>query len=110
MELTEPAIEGWERRLASARQNGYFLVTIIPRFEPDEFSVEDRERLEWKLELVEELAVKLAWNMLKGTLKYKYDNYSVAKWLDMGIDDASDALLYQALARNELSSAHERDL
>ena len=55
-------------------------------------------RLGPKLQLVERIAARLAANMLKGTLKYDNDEYTLREWLEMGLDDAVDSVNYQTLA------------
>lgn len=59
-----------------------------------ELTEEEVDRLEGKLKMVEEMAQKLAANMLKGTLKYPHDDWSVEEWIDFLVDDASDTLNY----------------
>ena len=61
-------------------------------------TAEEDTRLRTKLDLVEQVAAKLAANMLKGTLKYDNDEYTVREWLLMGQDDAADAVNYMTLA------------
>lgn len=63
------------------------------------------ERLEPKLEIVTEIAATLAAGMVKGTIKYDMDDYSLAKWVDHLVDEAADTLNYAHFARRRL----ERD-
>lgn len=70
---------------------------------------EEYSRLRPKLRLVEEVAAKLAANMLKGTLKYDTDDYEIEKWLEMGIDDTADGLNYQMLLRDKMRRTAARN-
>ncbi len=65
------------------------------------------DRLQVKLALVEKLAVRLAVNMLKGTLKYENDEYTLREWLEMGIDDGLDTVNYLALGLEKLDELEE---
>ncbi len=60
------------------------------------------DRLQVKLALVEKLATRLAVNMLKGTLKYENDEYTLREWLEMGIDDGLDTVNYLTLGLEKL--------
>jgi hypothetical protein len=62
---------------------------------------DEYNRLGHKLEMVEELAYKLVLNMIKGTLKYNTDDWTMAEWLAFGIDDAADSLNYWLLTRDK---------
>ena len=64
-----------------------------------DFSTEDIARLTPKLNLVQEIAKKLASGMVKGTLKYQGDDRTVDEWLDYLLDDASDVLNYAFFLR-----------
>ena len=57
-------------------------------------SYDDALRLYDKLKLVEKVAAKLSAGMLKGTLKYKRDTWSVDEWIGYAKDDAADTLNY----------------
>lgn len=65
----------------------------------EQLTASEIERLRTKLELVANLAAKLASNMLKGTIKYVKDEWSVDTWIDYLLDDAADVLNYGALLR-----------
>lgn len=102
MELSAPPLEGWQERFNTEKQNGHMDVTIRCMGPWTTMSRKEIERLLPKLRLVEELAEKLAWNMLKGTLKYERDDWPLQMWLDMGIDDGADGLNYQLLLRDQM--------
>lgn len=57
------------------------------------------KRMETKLKLVQQIAAKLATNMVKGTLKYDTDDWSVDQWLEYAIDDSCDTTNYLHLMK-----------
>lgn len=73
-----------------------------------ELSKAEYDRLALKLALVEKVAARLAANMLKGTLKYDDDEYTLREWLEMGIDDGLDTVNYLALGLEKLGQLEER--
>lgn len=112
MELVE-VNDGWEDRLQVMKEelDIVFSVNILGGTEWREahgacpLTDEELVRLEPKVQIVTKLASKLAWNMVKGTIKYSKDEYELDTWFDMLIDDAADALNYAMLAR----SAYEKE-
>ncbi len=94
--------EDWtpERAALCIPENMLVLVTPIIRLRARELA-----RLQPKLELVVQIAARLAANMLKGTLKYKRDNWTVSEWLQYLEDDASGTLNYIAL----FGAAYQRE-
>ena len=76
------------------------LNTRIYRIEielPGDLTDAEWERLRPKLELTQRIAQHSADGMVKGTRKYPTDHHSVDTWLEMGMDDAVDAVNYIAL-------------
>ena len=71
-----------------------------------ELSDDEYLRIRDKLQLVKQIAAKLAANMVKGTLKYDTDEWSVDQWLDYATDDAVDTVNYLFLMKDE----REREL
>ncbi len=69
---------------------------------------EDTGRLRVKLDLLEKIAARMAANMLKGTIKYENDEYTLREWLEMGIDDGLDTVNYLALGLEKLDQLEER--
>lgn len=68
---------------------------------PDGYlSDEETARLEPKMDMVNNVARRLVAAMIKGTVKYAHDAWSVDEWIDYGYDDASDTLLYLELAKD----------
>ncbi len=65
----------------------------------DGLSGAEAERLDRKLIMVSKLAAKLAANMVKGTIKYPTDTWSLEQWFEFGLDDAVDTVNYIMLAR-----------
>tara|TARA_Y100000310_G_scaffold336580_1_gene421527 strand:- start:1099 stop:1443 length:345 start_codon:yes stop_codon:yes gene_type:complete len=103
LELKAVPLDDWEEALLDLQDTGEILVTVSPDAELCRMlGVENTDRLTFKLELVAKLATKLAWNMVKGTLKYPTDDYPIQLWSDMGIDDGADNLNYQLLLRDKL--------
>lgn len=89
-------------RLELCMKHGNFTVIVSPNQElaSSGFLLDDDiDRLLPKLELVAEIASKLANNMLKGTMKYESDDYDPSVWMEELLDDAADTLNYVYLLR-----------
>ena len=67
---------------------------------------EDLVRLAPKFRMVERAAAQLAGNMVKGTLKYRRDDWLVDEWIEYLLDDLSDSLNYAILLKE--ARAEER--
>ena len=100
--------EGWEKRFARMREQVSVRTEItvydddIPTFSNDEW-----ERLKPKIEMVKELAIKLIWGMVKGTIKYKSDDYTPEQWLDHLFDEQVDGMNYQMLYEDAVTKTFE---
>ena len=66
----------------------------------DKLTITERKRLATKLEMVEEFASYMAAGMLKGTIKYPLDGYSLAQWIAHLIGEGADQANYQILLAN----------
>lgn len=90
-------IEKWEL-LMELVDPKYFWVNIIISPELLEQLTETQiTRLRVKLELVKHAAQIMAAGMLKGTLKYPTDDYSVEQWVAHLIGEGADQMNYQLL-------------
>jgi hypothetical protein len=95
--------EGWQEKLEAFIDR----VNVWVELPWEELSRRDVDRLTPKIHMVQEAAAKLALAMIKGTLKYDTDDWSVDKWVEFGVDDASDALNYWYLLREALKVERE---
>ena len=88
----------WEARRDALCKPEHFIVGIIPS-ESLTYSLTSAEyaRLIEKLELVKDFARQLAVGMLKGTIKYPSDDWSVDTWIAMEMDDTVDSINYRLL-------------
>jgi len=94
----------WESRLSEACDSENFRVLITASglgLTDDEY-----DRLQPKLRLIEQFALRLAQNMVKGTIKYIHDDRSVEEWLGFEDDDYADAVNYRLL-RQEAQEAQK---
>jgi len=55
-----------------------------------------------KLALLEPIITRMVVNMIKGTVKYPTDDWSLDTWIDMGMDDLVDSLNYSALLQHSI--------
>lgn len=95
--------ENWETRLAEIKAAG--AVTGVITFTDEDgllLSDAESERLRPKLNLVAAAAERMAYAMVKGTLKYESDDYSVDQWLEMATDDATDVTCYLPLLKEAI--------
>ena len=72
---------GLMRRLAKVGYSAPKLEEIMTRMTP-------------KIKMIERLAAKQMSGMLKGTLKYRWDEHSIDEWIDYMLDDSGDGLNY----------------
>ena len=96
---------GWEERLATLKDPRSFSIAVEPNWgnlRPAGLTIEEYKRLCPKLELVREFALKMAYGMLKGTLKYPTDDYSIEQWLAGEDDDTVDAVDWRLLRMNAM--------
>ena len=100
--------EGWEERLQAVQEAQAVVVHIEVKDEDSSLLTdEESERLAPKLNMVARAAQKLAYNMIKGTLKYSRDSWSIDTWVEMGMDDATDTLNYFYLLKEAISNERE---
>ena len=104
--LMRKPIAGWETRVGQLVDPGAFPVTIeIDNHVWDSLSPREQYRLNWKLALVEKYASIMAAGMLKGTLKYDDDVYSLDEWVSHLVGEGADQSNYQILLANEAQKA-----
>lgn len=65
----------------------------------------EADRALWKIALIEPFVTQMALNMVKGTIKYPNDDWSIETWSDMGLDDKADSVNYDLLRDNALRQA-----
>lgn len=102
-------IDDWQTKVEQVCKPEAFVVDI---YVVDELHLtrEQRARLVKKLNLVADYARYLAVGMLKGTLKYTGDDWSVEQWMAHMIGEGADRacydmLLFDAWRRAEVSRA-----
>ncbi len=91
-------VQDWKDQVAYLAQPRYFKVTV--EVDPDlsgSLTTSQADRLDYKLQLVERAAARMAANMLKGVLKYEADATSLVPWLEHLMDEGADQMNYQML-------------
>ncbi len=108
-------IETWNEQLLELCVPSNFKVTIM--YEPSllqkiaEAGYSQKElsgfldRMIPKLEIIKSLAAKQSAAMLKGTLKYRSDVWSINDWIGYLLDDAGDGLNYAYLLAAQIERA-----
>ncbi len=103
--------EGWEERLAEITAAN--AVKVILEFHDEEGTLitdDETEVLAPLLDMVVQAATKLAYNMVKGVVKYQYPGSGAARpaneWIEHGMDDAADALNYWYLLKRAYEAEH----
>lgn len=103
--LMAKAEPGWEERVARLAKPENFTIELWPSLVLDcQLSDSELERLHRKLKLVRQAALYMAAGMLKGTLKYGSDDYSLEQWFAHLLGEGADQMNYQLL----LADAFER--
>lgn len=87
--------EGWQERAKVLCDPNNISVTVDCDF--DALTVEERRRLEPKLAIVERLAGYMVAGMIKGTVKYPTDDYTLSDWMKSLIGEGADFLNYIGL-------------
>lgn len=108
--LMVKAKPGWEERVEKLCKGRKFLVTVqaLPSLVM-ELTGDELQRLEWKLKLVKEFATYMAAGMLKGTIKYKHDTYSLDQWMAHLIGEGADQANYSLLLFNAFLAEKDKD-
>ena len=107
--LMATPITNWEPRVKELCRPDNFRVYIDPTAAlAVELSDRERTRLRRKLELVERYAQYMAAGMLKGTLKYPGDGYTLEQWMAHVVGEGSDysnyvMLMFDKWSKDELS-------
>lgn len=92
---------GHERRVKELAKAEHFSAQIvIGGVVTDALSVEEMNRLNWKIDLVVEEAARMAAGMLKGVLKYTEDPLADDYWQQHEDDEAADVANYRILRRH----------
>lgn len=102
--LSFKANPGWEERAQLLCKPDNFKVTIT--YYLPSLSLEEINRLEPKLKMVEEFASYMAAGQLKGTIKYPEDGWEVAEWFSHLIGEGADFANYQMLLFKKWQSAN----
>ena len=87
--------EGWEERFAHSRNVKNFVVKVDHKI----------KRLAPKMDLVRDFALRMAYGMLKGTLKYQEDALPVSEWVAYEDDDSVDSVNYRVLRVDAMRKA-----
>lgn len=96
--LSFKANPDWEERAQALCKPENFKVTITYYLgTADSLTLEETNRLEPKLKIVEEFASYMAAGQLKGTIKYAGDGWEVAEWFSHLIGEGADFANYQML-------------
>lgn len=99
--LMHAPIPGWEKRVKELAKAEHFRVGIYVAPELSEkLSASENERLTWKLDLVADAVRYMAAGMLKGTVKYDTDAYTVEQWMAHVVGEGADQMNYQILLAN----------
>lgn len=90
----------WQKRYRVLGRPEHFNVAVgvdLADLQAHGLTKEESSRLAPKLKLVEQFAQRLAVGMLKGTVKYDSDDWSVQAWIDFEEDDTVDSIDYRLL-------------
>ena len=100
---------GWEIRATELAKPEFFWVSI--GLDPElrkGLSTAENKRLDKKLELVRQAASYMAAGMVKGTVKYSSDDYTVEKWLANVVGEGSDLFNYMILLADAFAKSKEK--
>jgi len=101
--------KGWEKRTEKLAKPEHFWLSIgLDKALYEGLTTEEMTRLKTKLELVRQAASYMAAGMVKGTVKYSYDNYSIAQWMAHVIGEGADQMNYQILLADAFAKSRGR--
>lgn len=101
--MTSQRNADWEYRVEQMCKPEFFKATInVSQSSLNELglSLDEFMRLQYKLRLIEESAVKQALAMLKGTLKYDTDDRTPDEWAAFEEEEDIDRFNYNILKRD----------
>lgn len=88
----------WQARTELLSKPEYFDIIIMPSKElSNQLTPEEQDRLRTKLQLVAQYASYMAAGMVKGTVKYDGDNYSLDQWFAHLMGESADIANYISL-------------
>lgn len=96
--LMAKATPGWEERVKLLADPELFhtMVLALPDL-VEALTDEEAKRLKPKLKLVAQAAAWMAAGMVKGTIKYPGDDYSLDQWMAHLVGEGADQMNYQLL-------------
>jgi len=104
--LMVKALKGWEKRTEKLAKPKYFWVSIgLDKSLYRGLTVKEMRRLKVKLELVRQCTSYMAAGMVKGTVKYSRDNYSIGQWMAHVVGEGADQMNYQILLADAFEKA-----
>ena len=103
--------EGWEQRYQAVKD--HVSIDLSPKAILGDLvfsgliTEAESERALWKILLIEPFVTRMVVNMIKGTIKYTTDDWSLETWREMALDDRVDGINYDALFHNHLRELRE---
>lgn len=92
------AQDGWQRRTEELAKPEFWDIVIIPS---TEFWVnltpEEQARMQPKINLVRDAAKYMLCGMVKGTVKYATDDWTLERWMAHIVGEGADQMNYQLL-------------
>lgn len=104
-------IDNWQKRTEGLAKPEYWSVTAAPSVELwQALTLEERVRLDAKVEMVINATKYLLAGMVKGTVKYTSDDWTLDRWMAHVIGEGADQFNYQILMFNTfLKEKKERE-
>ena len=96
--LLQKPVDGWQERTEKLAKPGYFSVIVsIDEALLRCLTHDETERFYKKVRLVTQATQMMLAGMVKGTVKYATDEYTLNTWMAHLIDEGADQMNYQIL-------------
>lgn len=104
-------IEGWQKRVEELAKPEYWDVSLAPRVEmTEQLSDDEFRRLAKKVKMVKEAVKWMLAGMVKGTVKYSSDDWTLERWMAHLVGEGADQMNYQILLFNKFHEENKNQV
>lgn len=104
-------IEGWQKRVEELAKPEYWYVSLTPRVEmTEQLSDDEFRRLAKKVKMVKEAVKWMLAGMVKGTVKYSSDDWTLERWMAHLVGEGADQMNYQILLFNKFHEENKNQV
>jgi hypothetical protein len=103
-----PALPGWQERVEQLAKVAYWEITVhaLPELW-DKLTPDEQTRLSIKMGMAIEATKYMLAGMVKGTVKYASDDWTLERWMAHLVGEGADQMNYQILLFNAFHKMKE---